>query len=133
MRSKKEIVIEFEYIENQITQASDQLDKFDTQHAKLRSAIDAVTKLSNNTEALVPISEGVYTCATITQTDSVIIDIGADVAVRKTREQAVHILESQLHIVESYQDKLTQRLQKLSQRADELQAELRELEPQKTA
>jgi prefoldin alpha subunit len=130
MRTKKEILIAFEYVEDQIKKATEQLDSFDTQFIKIKDAILALQSITQDTQSLIPISDGIYAKATVKKIDSVIVDVGQNVAVEKSASDTIAMLESQLTLVIDYQQKLTKRLEQLSKEADLLNTELRELSKQ---
>ena len=123
---KKELIIEFEYLEKQIQTTTEKLDALDKQAIQLKSSIDAITILSAKSEheSLVPIANGVYVEATVKNTKKFVVDVGSDVAVPKTSEEALDIFEVQLAATHEYQEKIIQRLESLSKRADQLQHEL---------
>ena len=129
-QKKKEIVIEFEYIEKQIQATSKQLDALDKQASQLSQAIEAITKLKDlkESESLVPVVPGVYVKAKLQETDTFLVDVGADVAVPKTAEEAISVFEFQLASTNEYQEKVVMRLESLSKRADELQRELMKIQ-----
>lgn len=116
--------IEFKYLESQITVASEQLDKVDEQHAKLRLSIEAIKELSSKdtANARVPIVEGIYTQAKLLEPNVFYVDVGADVVVKKTAEEVITLLDEQLQKTQEYQQKLHERLVKLSKQADEINA-----------
>ena len=129
---KKELIIEFEYLEQQIKLSSEKLDALDTQAAQLQTSIQAIKTISqkNEHEALVPIVNGVYVNATIQKTDSFLVDVGSDVATPKTATEAIKVFEFQLSSTHEYQEKVVQRLELLSKHADELQKEMSSLTQQ---
>jgi prefoldin alpha subunit len=126
--SKKEIILAFEYVEDQINQVSKQLDSFDTQFIKVSDAILALQTLGTDVSALVPISDGIYARSTLHDINTVIVDVGNNIAVEKTKEEALVMLQEQLSLVKEYQEKLTKRLTQLSTEADTLQSQLRSLD-----
>jgi len=83
------------------------------------------TKLEN--ELLVPISPGMFIKTALRNNTEVIVNVGANVAVKKTVNQAKDMMNLQTAEVKKVQTNILMDLQKLSERAVSLEKEINEL------
>lgn len=94
-----------------------------------RAAFEAVKAFpqSGTSEILVPIGGGVFIEAQAPPPDHLVVNIGADIAVRKTRESALAFLEERLAEVEKAISSLEAQKAELSKRIEATRAELSRL------
>lgn len=111
----------------QIKQAQQQLEALEEKKAEIEmavSSIDELAKSQKNTKMLVPVSDGMFARATLETGGELIVNVGSNVCVKKTAEEAKEMLRSKLQEIAGYQQEMLDGLNKLTEEADKLETEL---------
>ncbi|MFT4312090.1 MAG: prefoldin subunit alpha [Candidatus Woesearchaeota archaeon] len=113
----------YEQLERRIQTLSQKLETFDTQIHKTTLAISAVEKIQTQPEVLIPVSDGIFTPATLTNTNEFITFVGANTAVTKNKDEMITFLQEELTSLRAYQEKLVTQLQDISKQLDDIHKE----------
>lgn len=98
-KETQEKYVEFQILSNQFKQLQQQFVNLDTHILELTSLIDSLNKISGikeDQDALVPIGSGIFLEGKIKAPKDTIITVGANVAVKKSIEDAKELVNRQL-------------------------------------
>ena len=122
-------MMEMEMLQQQVQQIQQQLEMVSQQVDELnstREALNDVNQTGPGDEVLVPMGAGIFMKADSRAQKEFIINVGSDVAVGKTSEEAIDMIKIQLGEMQKVQGQLQENSQKLNVRAQTLQQELQE-------
>jgi len=88
-----------------------------------QETIEAMRALRAPSEILYPLGSGVYLQGELRSVESVLMSVGSGVVLRKSREDAISVLESRVK-------ELTKRLEELATRYNEISAEVEKIRAQ---
>ncbi|MBI2144203.1 prefoldin subunit alpha [Candidatus Woesearchaeota archaeon] len=118
---------EFRLAAAQIKQLQEQLQALEEKRGELGTAagtLDELKGTEKKARMLVPVSDGMFASATLDSNEELIVNVGSDVCVKKTVEEAKDLLNAKLKELTSYQEELLGELQRLTENADKLEKEL---------
>ena len=81
---------ELEQIKEAINQ---EISELQSQKSEIDQAIDAVQRLESGTEIRVPLGGGAYVTAELQDVDEILVEVGMDIAVERSNEDAIAVLE----------------------------------------
>lgn len=125
---KQQRYIELQLIEQEIRNIQKQLQLVNNQIIELifiRQSLDELGDVKIDSETLSPIASGIFIKSNIKDKDELIVNVGSNVAVKKTREEVKEMIEKQLNDIKIIQNELLINLQKLSIEADRIENELK--------
>lgn len=125
---KQQRYIELQLIEQEIRNIQKQLQLVNNQIIELifiRQSLDELGDVKIDSETLSPIASGIFIKSNIKDKDELIVNVGSNVAVKKTREEVKEMIERQLNDIKIVQNELLINLQKLSIEADRIENELK--------
>lgn len=111
----------------QIKQLQQQLEALDEKRQELETAITSLDELKGSqkkAKMLAPITEGMFISATLDSSEELIVNVGGNVCVRKTVEEAKGMLKEKQQEISGYQESMLEELNKLTDQAAGLEAEL---------
>lgn len=114
-------------IEQQMKETQRHIKTLQNQQEDLLGSIQSmhdITKVDIGSEILVPVTNGIFVKGTLNEKENVIVNIGAQTAVKKTVPEARELLEQQFKEVENVVMQLTQDLQQLHAQAQQVEQEL---------
>ena len=123
----KEKYAEFRMAMAQIKQVQEQLEAVEQKKQELEDAAEGVSQLKNaskGTKMLAPVTDGIFVKTTLESTDEVLVNVGSDVCVKKTVEEATGILKAKQQELMRYQELMLEELNKLTDTANILEKEL---------
>ena len=121
----EEILREYELYRNQLEMHQQNLNLIDNSLSELKmvnKSLDEIKETKKNSDVFVPIGLDSFIKAKITDPENVIVGIGADVAVKKTIEDAKKDIESRITELEKVKADNASNL-------EQVVSKLRELEP----
>ncbi len=95
-----------------------------------KRALEDLGKLKNS-EALVPVGSGSYIKGSVSDTSKVIVSIGANIAVKKSGEDAVKLMEERMDEAQKVLGEIVEQEQSLSAQLQRLQPELQDMASQR--
>jgi prefoldin alpha subunit len=93
----------------------------------VEEALDELKASKEGTEALVPVSEGIFMKASIKDSNSLIVNVGSGVCVEKTPEQTKELLSQRVSELSNHRSQLLAELEMQAMQAEELETELSKL------
>ncbi len=116
--------------EEQVKQLQEQVQTIQKQQEELEGIKDSLEHLSETavgTELLVPLSSGIFVTSKISDTKTVLMNVGDGVVVPKSMKDAIALVSKQKQELATYFDTLQQNLQMLALYHDRIEAELQHL------
>ncbi|MBI2176080.1 prefoldin subunit alpha [Candidatus Woesearchaeota archaeon] len=131
-QNKKDELLKDKYAELrlasvQIKQLQQQLEALDEKRQELGNAITSLDELKGSqkkAKMLAPVTEGMFISATLDSSEELIVNVGGNVCVRKTVEEAKGMLKEKQQEISGYQESMLEELNKLTDQAAGLEAEL---------
>lgn len=84
-------------------------------------------EMAKDNEVLLPIGSGTHLKAKLTDTQSVLLNIGSDIIAEKPVDEAIQILEERVKRLEATRDKLQEGLLELSKRIEQLDSDAKQI------
>ena len=111
----EQLVTEIKQLQQQGETIAQQIEQLNASAADLQTAKEAVEGLKGavGKETLIPVGAGCF-ITTELKTEDVIVGIGADVAVKRSREETLKTLENDLEEVRNLTKSLTEQLNKVN-------------------
>ncbi len=133
-KKMQETYMEFQVIEQNIRQVQRQLEMITNQLIELTvtsNSLDEFKKISTSKEVFVPLSSGIFAKASINDTSELLVNVGANVAVKKGVESTKKLIQDQLEEVKKIQKQMVSELDNLTHYAASLENQLQGLMPEK--
>ncbi len=111
----------------QIKQLQQQIEALEEKRQELAAAMSSLDELKNaqkKTAMLAPITEGIFASATLDNNDELIVNVGGNVCVKKTVEEAKGMLKKKLQEISGYQESMLEELNRLTDQAAALESQL---------
>jgi prefoldin alpha subunit len=128
--SLQKMYSEFQMINQQIKQLENQSTALNNQLLELMStnqSLDEIDKVKENSEILVPLSTGIYARAQLKNSNSFIVNIGANVAMDKDLNSTKEVIQEQVIEIRKLQESLMNELQTHTQKSSSLELEMNKL------
>jgi prefoldin alpha subunit len=123
-KKKKEAYYELRELDQEIKKLNSHLETIDEQVSDLDSSASAVrkfTELKKGDELRVPLSSGVYVKAELTDSKKLMINVGVGVAVEKSADEVLLILDGQVSELKGYRQSLVKQMKSMIARIEEIQ------------
>lgn len=127
----KQKYLELQIMDQQLRQLQQQINKIDEQLMELAltdQSIEELRNIKNGSETLVPIAPGIYVEGTIKNVDSFIVNVGANIAVKKNIEETKKIIIQQIEEVSAYREDMAKRMKEIAEAAVEIEKEIETLD-----
>ena len=122
--------IELQLMEQQMKQLQENAKVLDSQLAELIGVIQSLEdfkSVENKTRLWVPISNGIFTKAELIDNRELMVNVGADVVVKKSAEETKSLIAGQMDEIKKVQQKVVEELQRIAVKAMEIEKELNKL------
>ncbi|MBI2659140.1 prefoldin subunit alpha [Candidatus Woesearchaeota archaeon] len=123
----QEMYMEFKMLDNYIKQLQSQLEMVTHQLIELNStnsSLNEFAKLDAGKEIFVPLSSGIFAKASIKDTSKLLVNVGANVAVKKDIESTKKLIEKQMEEIKKIQKQMANDLEKMTHHAAQLEMKL---------
>ncbi len=123
----QERYMEMQMLEQQIRQIQQQIQMLESQLMELTATnqgLDDFEKTSIGTDILVPLSPGIFTKATLKDNKDVIVNVGANVAVKKDIKSTKELIDKQAAEIKRFQEEMLVELQMLGAKAGSIEQEI---------
>ncbi len=130
-KKMQELYMEFQMLDQHIKQLQKQLEMITHQLIDLNvtsNSLDEFNKIEEGKEIFVPLSSGIFAKASIRDTSELLVNVGANVAVRKDVASTKRLIQNQIEEIKKIQKQMAEELDRLVEHAAQLEMQL-----QKTA
>lgn len=122
---KREIYYEYQLLVQHIQQMQQTLEQISQQMMALRVLKNNLVDLKDSSgETFIPLGHGVFVKGSLTDSSKVLMNVGSDVCVEKSNEEAQSIVEIQvgeiMKVVESLDEEIGKSAEKLQELEDKL-------------
>jgi len=125
--ARRQKILHYRILEQQMAQLQQQLQLLEQNIAEVTNTLAAIDDLKNSkpgSQMLAPISSGIFVKAELKDTDSFIVNVGANVTVEKSSEDVKKILESQSKEITEMRDEMMKGMEQLALQMNSLESEL---------
>lgn len=130
-KEKKEKELQSKYLQlqvldGQIKQVQQQIQKLDAQLTELEAislSLKDLKDVKEGTEILVPVATGIFFKAGVKDVKNLLINVGSNVSVKKSVDEAVGMLNEQVKEIAGYKEQITGQLDVLIDKAASIQKE----------
>lgn len=129
-KKAQEMYMEFQMLDQHIKQLQKQLEMMTHQLLELNAtsnSLDEFKKIDSGKEIFVPLSSGIFATAGIRDTSEVLVNVGANVAVKKDVASAKKLVQDQMEEIKKIQKQMMEQLEKLTGHAAQLEMKLQEI------
>ena len=126
----QKLYMEFQMLDQQIKQLEKQHTALNNQLMELMAtnqSLEDMKKTKQGTEILIPLSSGIYTKAEIKDSENFIVNIGANIALKKDLSSTKKLIETQIDELKKLQEKFINELQNNTTKAAALEQEINEI------
>ena len=126
-KKAQEIYMEFQMLEQHIRQLQSQLEMVTHQLMELNvtgSSLEEFNRVDAGKEVFVPLSSGIFAKASIKDTSEVLVNVGANVVVRKDISSAKKLIQNQMEEIKKIQGQMVNELEKLTSHAAQMEMQL---------
>lgn len=119
--------MEMQMLNAQLQQLQQQLNAVEQQSMEIEFVIDAlenISKVEVGTEALVPISSGIFVKAKIQDNKELVVNVGSNTTVTKTVPEVQQMLKDQIKEMEKAKKELTDKFTEFAGKMQKMQMEL---------
>lgn len=130
MKDEKEaqkLYLELRLLTGHIKEMQQRMQAVEEQSLRVVEVIEALDELSQTKKgkkALVPVSDGIFVPTILAETDSLVVNVGADVAVRKSIPDTKVLLRTKLDELRAHRDELAEELNRAAEAAQETEQRL---------
>ena len=129
-KKAQEMYMEFQMIDQHVKQLQKQLEMVTNQLIELAStnnSLEEFKKIEIGKEIFVPLSSGIFVKAGIKDTSELLVNIGANVAVKKDISSTKKLIHNQIEELEKIQKQMINDLEKMTNHAAQLEMNLQNL------
>ena len=124
---RRQKLLELQELDGKIKQIEDGLVRIEEQIIEINTIIESIKdleKLNEGANILVPVSNGIFIEAKISDPNKLKVNVGANTIVEKTNSETCEMLQNQLTIIEGYKNEMFLELQNLVKYASTLQTDM---------
>ena len=129
----QKLYTQFQILDQNIKQMQQQAAALNTQLIDLVSTtknLDDLKNVKKGTEIFFPVSSGVYAKGEIKDNENLIVNVGADITVKKNLSDTKQIIEKQIGEMKKIQTQTVEELQRLTNQAALIEKEMNTLASQ---
>ena len=126
----QELYMEFQMLDQHIKQLQKQLEAVTHQMIELNAtsnSLDEFNKTESGKEVFVPLSSGIFAKANISDTSALLVNVGANVVVKKDIASTKKLIQNQMEEIKKIQKQMIEELEKLTSHAAQLEMKLQDL------
>ncbi|HLD11087.1 MAG TPA: prefoldin subunit alpha [Candidatus Nanoarchaeia archaeon] len=123
---KKEIYFEYQLLTQHVQQMQQTLEQISQEMLALRILKNNLIELKGNKgETFIPLGHGVFVKGNLNDSYNVFMNVGSDICIEKTNEEAQKIIETQVNEVVKVIENLDEEIGKSAEKLQELEEKLR--------
>ena len=129
-KKAQELYMEFQVLDQHIKQLQKQLELITHQIIDLNvtsNSLDEFNKITAGKDIFVPLSSGIYVKANIKDTSELLVNVGANVVVKKDVTSTKKLIQNQIEEMKKIQKQMVEELEKLTNHAAQLETQLQSL------
>lgn len=129
-KKAQEMYMQFQALDQHIKQLQRQLEAVTQQLMELTAtsnSLDEFKKISAGKDILVPLSSGIFAKASLKDTSDLLVNVGANVAVKKDIDSTKKLIQSQMEEIRRVQKQMADELEKMMNHAGQLEMQLQSL------
>jgi len=119
--------MELQMLQQQSGQVQQQLQMLSQQKMQIENGMTSIQSLRSG-ETLLPILQGIFLKVDIKELKGIVVNIGNNVCVEKTKEQTVTMLQKQLDDISQFEQELLQQISKFAEKAKEIEKGLKNVQ-----
>jgi len=122
--------MELQLLQQKMQQVQQQMEELDQQTVQIDAtgkSLDEFKEVKEGTEILVPVANGVFARAKVTDTQQLLVNVGASINVQKSVPDVKILMSEQVKELKQLQEDLGKQLQQMAEMAEKAQTELQEL------
>ena len=126
-RKLQEMYMEFQELEQHIKQMQKQLEMITNQLMELnmtRNSLDEFVNIKPGKEVFVPLSSGIFVKGVISDTSGLLVNVGANVVVKKDIPSTKKLIENQMEEIKKIQKQIVDELESMTNRASQIETQL---------
>ena len=126
----QKLYIEFQLLNQQIQQLEKQNEALNNNLMELvmtSQSLDDFRQIKEKTEIFVPLNSGIFAKAELKKADELIVNVGANVAVKKDISSTKKLVERQLEQLRDIRERMASDLKKLTMQGGMIEEELQKL------
>ena len=122
-KDAKEKVMEFQLLQQQLEQMQKYLEEIELkllEFHKTKESLSEMASLKPGSEAFIPLAQGIFAQGNINETSTLLVNVGADIAVTKTIPQVKELIDRQVSELSEVKEQLDGNVIQLTHRLNEL-------------
>lgn len=126
-KKAQELYMEFQVLEQHIKQLQKQLEAVTQQLIELTitgNSLDEFNKINSGKEIFVPLSSGIFAKANVKDTSELLVNVGANVVVKKDVASTKKLIQKQMEEIKKIQEQMINELENLTSHAAQLETNL---------
>ena len=132
-KKAQEMYMEYQMLDQHIKQLQKQLEVVAHQLLELSATsntLDEFKKIQEGKAVFVPLSSGIFAKASIAESSELLVNVGANVVVKKDIDSTKKLIQFQIEEIKKIQKRAIEDLEKMVNRAGHLEMELQKMMPQ---
>ena len=129
-KQAQEMYMQFQALDQHIKQLQKQLEMITHQLIELNvtsNSLDEFKKINAGKDIFVPLSSGIFAKANIKDTSELLVNVGANVAVKKDIDSTKKLIQNQMEEIKKIQKQMIDELEKMTNQAAQLEMQLQGL------
>ena len=90
-------------------------------------SIEEIASIDDKKDMLVPITNGIFTTASLRKSDTLLVNIGSSVVVEMSMDETKKLIEKQREELKMLRTNISENLKKFMKRASEIEKELKDI------
>ena len=132
-KKAQEMYMQFQALDQHIKQLQKQLEIITHQLIELNAtsnSLDELKTIGSGKEIFVPLSSGIFAKANIKDTSELLVNVGANVVVKKDVASTKTLIQNQMEEIKKIQKQIIDELDKMTNHAAQLEVQLQNMMPQ---
>ena len=123
----REKYLEFQLLQQQLEQLTKYIEELESKQAEFLSTKENLSELSASrigSEVFMPVAHGIFAKATLSSSEELLVNVGADIAVAKPMPEVVNLIDRQIAEVKEIRVNIHANIEKLTERLNTVMEEL---------
>lgn len=130
-KKMQELYMEYQVIEQHIKQMQKQLELVTHQLIDINitnNSLDEFDKIDTKKEVFVPLSSGIFAKANIKDTSDLLVNVGANVVVKKDIASTKRLIQDQMEEIKKIQKQMVDELEKMAYHAAQIERQIQNVQ-----